>query len=951
MATLSNEEWEALQRMRQRATSFRQQVEAEDPHLSNIKEQEALQRLRDRASSRLESFDKVEQEARDLVDFTVDPNIPVDLKSGIRDPEIRAKAAFRPTTDDKFLFLEERFPGKVFKRKGQLFVRQPNADGTGEVDILFDEDKFTGSDFVDMVGQIPEVAAAIGAAFLTKNAGPLKQIFTSNLAGSGIGAAQDTITRKIDDADVNAGETALRRGSELLSGMAIDGVLLGATKLGRNILNTAQAPFGGSAGDLQKNALQSIDELKKDFGVEIEATPGMITGSPAAIRAEVFSQAVAPGGKLAKKNQKIVEDLKNIQDLLTKPDADILEPEQMVRDFTEVFAQERNEILKKVHGINQSLSVELQKDFQQQLREATGKPAIRSLWESGNEIRKAIEAKNGQIRAANSKLYDNAFNAIQQAGGGKIDADKLIESIQKTLKGFPEDTKGRIIDELFPSISNRFRKGAARRGSTQDTETGEIDPAEPITFAEGKKILNQINEQIKFGSPGGGVDQGTLKRLGGLLSNELDKSISSSEFKEARKLLRLADADFKSNVLPFRESGVRELFTKPTERGFVPNENVIFDLLNPKGGITKIRQLKSVLGPDSDQFKTIKRAFMDKVLERSITDTGKISGREALEALNKIDRDLTQELFGKDAIKFLSRMKTLAGLHGKIGGELPMEDVRKLATITSEKEANDLAMAWRAATVAERIKERNYKNKIIGAVIKGDAEEEIIDPKQFVDLFYRQATPRELSQVMNRIEDPRLHESLRISVITDFLQRAQKLKTPQDKILAAKGSDTLISIGEASSQLKKELSKLDKILTQKDIKNIRNLISVEAARQQRDITGGMAGGLAAGETTSDIVAGNIKERKTGLLKAIQYRIISTALASDALGGWSKRTTQLPEVTGNAVLALISTRKGAEMLLRQMQADPQTRGFVYDFVHGLGQELTGRQSEDRQEQGE
>ena len=699
----------------------------------------------------------IKSSAQQRRDLQVDPNIPVNTTTGGSLSD-RFGASFRPTIDDKFAFLNERHPGKVFIRKGDLFIRQPDGKG-GEIDVKFDESGGTGMDIIDAAGAVPEVGAAIATAIATRNVGPLKSIAATNLAGSGIGGLQDAIVRIGDGQDIAPEEILTRRGSEALIGGAFDRATLGLTNLGRKAFNRTISPFGGNAGELQEEALKSIKRLNEEFGIEITPSPGMVTGSPLAIRAEVFSKNVSPGGPLALKDERMREDLKRIQDLISDEGTDILPDDRIISEFTEIFAAEKNEILKRVHGINQSLSVELAKDFEKQLVEATKKPAIKSLFDSGVEIRRAVESANQKVREQSRNLYDNAFGSIRRAGGGEIEADDLIGDINQALKRFPENTKGEIIDELFPSLSNRFRRGFQKRGSVLNEE--EVEIANPITFDEGKRILNQINERIKFGSPGGGVDQGTLKRISSVLDRSLKKSISGPEFNEARTLLKSADTFFKNEVLPFRESGVRELFIKPVEGKFVPNENIILELLNPKGGITKVRQLRTILGDSSNEFGLVKRAFMDKLLEPAMSSSLKVDGQKAFDILEGLDGDLRRELFGKQSDKVIQNLKTVATIQGKVGGDIPIDELRKLAAITSEKEALELTKGWRVSQINERVLERNYKNNVIKALLNGKSGDEIIDPDQFVDLFYNKASATEIKQVMSKITNEDLKKLIK----------------------------------------------------------------------------------------------------------------------------------------------------------------------------------------------
>ena len=173
--------------------------------------------------------------------------------------------------------------------------------------------------------------------------------------------------------------------------------------------------------------------------------------------------------------------------------------------------------------------------------------------------------------------------------------------------------------------------------------------------------------------------------------------------------------------------------------------------------------------------------------------------------------------------------------------------------------------------------------------------------------------------------------SLRVKVIRNFLTRSQSLSSPQDKILAAKGSQSFISIKDASRNLKNSLSKLKHILNDSDIKNLQDIISVEALRQQRDITGGQAGGLAAGEITSNPIS------KFG--KILQFRLVSIALAQDGImGKWFKNTREIPDFSNNAMAAILSSSQGLKMLLEESQAYPDLRDAVMEYMQGAGQSL-------------
>jgi hypothetical protein len=868
--------------------------------------------------------------------FQVDPNIPVDTQTGA-DASTRASLSFRPTMDEKLKFLEGEY-GKenVFLRQGQLFIRTPDGEG-GQVDLKVDETANTAKELADFSGRIPETAAAIAIAALTKSPTSLFQLgrlSRPSLTAAGVGGVQDTMVRFKDDNDFNIGETFKRRGVEAVIGSIIDGGVLGAVKLGRGIANPIISPFGGKSGEFQKDALRAIDDLNKEFGIKVTPTTAMETGSEAAIRAEVFSESVAPGGPLALKNAKMGEDLKLIQDMLTKTSTKAPTDHEILQGFRDVFIREKGDIIREASNIRSSVALEMQKDFESVMRNLTGTPPMQSLIESAKQIRGKIISKNDQVTKVRNQLYDDAYTAIEQAGGGKIPAEQLAVAVDQALSDLPKTVRGDIIEQFIPGVANRFKKGIEKRA--ESVEGAFIHKPEPLSFREIKKMSNLLKEGVDFEAISG-FNNSIAKRVASVLDKQAKLSISGPKFSAATKKLDKANKFFKDEVLKFRESGIRELFVSMKGGKPVFDEDIILNLMSKSGGPTRIRQLKDILGETSAEYGLVKRAVMDKTLETAVDGRGWINGKAALTLLGNLDKDIQQELFGQKGLQVIRKLKDIASAKGVAMGDIPKDDLLKTTDTFTDTEAGLLFQKLAGAEVLEKRAKKNYANTIIKAVIDDEAGAGIIDPGQFISKFYHDASAKELKQVMSKIPaGSDIHEGVRIKLIEDFLIRSQNLKTAKDFAIGAKGRDVLFDVKKATNQLKKEASKLETVLSPKDIKNIQDLISVEALRVHRDVTGGLAGGLAAGEVTSNPIR--------NIHKIVQFRLISTALASEgAIGAWAKNTWRIPDLSANAVKTLMGTSQGVKLLQRQMQEDPNLKKFVMDFIMGASQS-----EEDQQE---
>lgn len=902
------------------------------------------------------------QERRVTEDFKLKAaGVPLDTQSGAP-AWLRMKASVADNINEKLMIIaQDPNVENVFLRDNQIIMRTLDDEGNPK-DVKFDERKLTFRDFMDVVGAIPEVGAAVLGAAVTKNAGPMTQMLASNLAAGSTVAGRDLMSQQLEGQGIDPGRAMAEGTTEAMIGGAFDTAIGMGAKGTESALNFGRSPNFDPAR--KQELINSAKRLSQRLpgNQQIQNTPGQLLDSDTMYQFENFMENVT-GNNALKQARRTRENLMQsvVEDFPGKPKVSQLPAGNQVRQS---MKERANVLSANLDQKNDRINRLIVDDLTSRIDRMTG--AKGPYWGTGNEVREVYTDKIGQkvysrmaetkqsADKTSQKLYEQATEELDalKGKGISINLNALTADLNDVLSTFPKDQRGKFIDTFLPNRTATNIEGVNRAALIFDAEGNRIDPqsateAVAMSLTDAIQVQRMLNEDINW-SQIGGIDNGLVKKARREIDRYVKGALNDPKAKKAKAAIEKANEDFIENVLPFRMPGVREAFASEADPSRLTNSQIVKSLTAAPQGkqLDLFKRYKKVLGEGSNEYKLLKKAYLRDQLKFNAGDPDMLDGGATLRALAKMPTDLKEELFGvhgRAMIQGLERQAKQA-VYMKVG-DFDYESLVKLVDANSPQQVKQIRRTIVQAQTINRALVNQYKKGVIGKLLKGEFDPDGIEPSQFVDLFLKEASNREVFQTMNylRRNAPNVAESISSYAMIDFLQLASKITGPDATLASARRlidptkPSILIDPATANKLIQQNPRRYEALFTEDQRQVLSDMLIQLSADLKKSTIGKSGAELARGRLLSDPIA-TIPER-------IHFTIMAKMLSNPMLAKRAMRSSQKPllSFSANTYAALFSLPDMTEFWVEQSREDP----IIADFI--LNSEEYGIPLTDRSKQ--
>lgn len=844
-----------------------------------------------------------------LIAENQEPGVMLDIDTGAP-ASVRAGLGLRRTREDVVAYLQDLYGPEAVRPtvdKTGWIVRIPDPE-TGQLkDILVDEDKMTAKDLLDVTSAIPEVAGSLLAlrrgrfslplpsrlAGARGVAGITRDIALGTASAQTAGAATDIGVRMYDEQPVNLPEIIKSRmqmaGVEALS----SGGLIAGAAATRKVLNRFMAPLSSNIGEAELEAAKSVVNVERKTGERIELSVAEATGSPMMARTETFLENV-PGARsrFLRFKAKQEQQLAKVQKFLLGP-GQLPEEAAVGRQAVQAL---RGLTKAADEAVDQATKTAIRGEQDRILRtfDALSIPERKLLSE---EVGEAVRARAMELRAGFEALNEVNYALVKRAPGGTDDIISIAR-LKQTIKELQEEF-GRV---PAPEAQRFFEEYSKL--------------PDKLKLHEVRNMRRMINDQMDRVSALPGPGNYVLGKMSSAITRGIDESVSALPNGELKRLLTKANDHYKKHHGDFRQQGIAELFRDPNTPGHIGPAEIVTRIVGGKGNPDLYSQMRKFLGPDSSEWKMLKRSMLDDIYERSLVGgtSDQIDGKAFVNAIHAIDRNIAADLLGPRGAELFRAGNTLASLRA---GKLSRAD---LEAALGPGASMPVTVSNAIRRNAER--DRIYRNQIVKKFAAGELGAEAIRPEEFVGRYLEQATVPEMREVMSRLNasDPSIVEGIRRKTIQRIFQDAARRPTAEDLVRRVGGDPTAMVSGESLVKAlghENRRAIYQEVLGKDTYDLLLDYVKIEAVRGKKDMLGGMAGGLAQGGLVSRIL--NLKFGEA--LTVAKYRLAGILMTAPPIRKWLSHSYQVGEIDDLARAIVVS--------------EPFLRGFTEEFGQDTG----------------
>lgn len=817
--------------------------------------------------------------------------VPLDVYSGLPGGQ-RAKLSFERNLDKRADWLAKQ-PGVIGVRKttdgSNLIARVEGENGLR--DVLVDERGFTKRDIAEMAGDTPQMAAATGAALLTGGQSLWLQALAAGGASFATGAGQDAIVRGVTDAEIDPGEIAAARGLQA----SIDAGLPLAGGAGKRALQSIVAPFGRTAGVLEREALEAAGRLN------VPLTAAQRTGNPALARAEAFVSNLPGGGPLKDQARRQAEAIRQVQEFLVGPDP-LPSESSIARAAQEKLGSMRAADAGRLAARREAAAKTAQRDIQALLDSSIAPPNL-SQSEAGALLRSRAAGLRDSFRTKARANYDAVYEA---AGGAEVTVP--MGPVKSMLGGVAKNTS-EASKTLVPGIRTILG-------------FGEDLPAN-MPLNQALELRTIINDHIARGVPIGDVSDRYLKKTAAALTQAIEKGVDSAPNKTLGLALAEANRYYRENLPKFTQRGISDLFREASDGGFVDDSRIISRLFDGRGDVDMLRRSAQLLGPKSKEYRAIVRTGLQRMVDDSIPlGEGYIDAASFLKRLKHLDPEIRRAIFSPETEKALVGSTRLLG--AARGVRLDPLDVEKLAEARPGQAANILRQAARR----EQIYDQRYNKQIMAQLMDGALDPAKLNPDEFVSRFVNNASKEDVRRVLTALRwkgGRDVVEGIRRRTLVDLLNKSGRGFTPEDTVGAQSGD---IAFDKLSRELRADGDKLKVVLGQETMDTLSALAKVSAVKAKAEATGGAAGQLVYSNELAKMM--NL-QLATTLPRMVKNRVVATMLTVPGLNKWLAQTSVQVPATPRLRAAMFSSPPMIRALIEEFREEPDKLGQVLDVV--------------------
>mgnify|MGYP003652176167 CR=1 FL=1 len=867
---------------------------------------------------------------------------------------------------------------------GQILHYKPSKLGmiitiptiNGPKDVLLDEVGLNGKDFLDMISEVPGIAAniagvtaAVVAVPALATGGVMSLAGISALSGLSyfVGAsASDIINRYFTEADIlGLNEIAKTRGTEAAIAAGLDALLLGGVKFGKGVAQKFIGPVAGSGDLVVKNYLKSIAKGKQVIQYDqqgkvifdkhgnpvlgdMQLTPGLATQSPTIQRIEGIAEKIPGSADVLAQQKAIIE--KQLIELENR--AKGILPEVQIDKVA------GREIKRIVYNAEKETSADV------------GEEVSRFISRQLKIDERVIAAERSAINTQTDEAIDKVASSISSKGdvvktqaagdiiidGVKTSRNSYVDEINKldnTLKNNP-NYKGDM--EINTSDINAIAKKLEESFPTKTTSTAQTKPpygniTETTTIFP-KQLKGSIMDDLK------NLDNLTLdqaRKYKGMLRESLSsESIPTEADVLINKIIKSLDLKINEGIrsqgldvvkaynnLQKYESlngGSFEIpIIKKVLNGDIPPEEALIPAIM-QGDSATIRAFETVLGKNNPALADAKSAALNEMIRKSRSSLGDMhtSPQVLWDQISNLPESSQKFLLGKDYKKVKNLLDVLAVERGIINVEL-----------LSNMKGN-LANKLEKVIGLERAAEKNWKNKFLKPFLKDKIGETEMNVADFTKYFLNNANPNDIINIMNKFS-PKLKEKIKKRVIQEILESgrsgdpdlilkefASKETPPHPSLYKA-----IFKIGGGDETLARE--KLNSILGIDVVELLEDVAGIQAARRVTQDVASAAGGLITGSIINQLT--NLKFGNVGTI--IKYRIAAKILSNPTGRAWLTSQKELPAIGPKTVGISAASREIFNLVSEEFENEPELKKIAINELERINEDYFRRVKEDKE----
>ncbi len=761
----------------------------------------------------------------------------------------------------------------VVNYKGQDYVVNPH--------------KYTLDSLTGLAAYAPEtLMSALALRFGGKDAGLFKQALVGALGAAAGATGKDVATgepvgqaigEEAANVPVNtaggvllgAGMKATQTAVDMISAVARGGIKNFAEGIPNPLAKTKL--FSPANPELTQEGVAAAQSLAKLTGIPAKLSPAEATGIPLLAQLEVRQENVASGAGPSIAARKARDDVSRAwQEWMIKPSTlgtdeevarrgigvlrasvDPLEQDVALAKYA-LEAQQRGDtrIIDSLRARGEAAQqAKVINDFQVGSVPIKGAP----LTETGDLLRNRVIELRDAEQGALSQRY-NAFFDKPETTAPTISGTGLKSEIDQTLKELPGVTKG--VEELaYDTYGNPITKTTEQKvpvstpiRSRLEELSGKLADGK-ISINDLKQIRTDVGDAIKQGEAIPGVKEGRLKQLYGQITGAISEGLDAIGDPALKSEWQGLTGDYEKFASKFSQRTLAPLFKEADQPGVGNTDFSKSIIASPD----KYNALRTFLGTGASELGALQKTTRHWILENSLADGSSqaLSGPALisnLEKLQKGNRQLFEDAFGKNGEQFIKAGKVLATFQKN----LPAEEAEALLNPANKATPNALSNLQQA----ERRLKDEYTNGVLKDFIQGDKG--TLEPDKFIR-FLPNYKLSDVKEVAKRLAgDPETLEQVQRKTILSLFQEARRNPSPADVLAllksGMKGGDVL-----SGTSLVKALGTGDQfekykaLLSPEQMDFVQSMSKRELLREEKVRVGGGTGMFSKGDVATGVL--------------------------------------------------------------------------------------------------
>ena len=868
---------------------------------------------------------------------------------------------------------------------GQILHYKPSKLGmiitvptiNGPKDVLLDEVGLNGKDFLDMISEVPGIAANIAGVTAAVVAWPaLATGGVISLAGisalSGISyfvgaGASDIINRYFTEADIlGLNEIAKTRGTEAAIAAGLDALLLGGVKFGKGVAQKFIGPVAGAGDLVVKNYLKSIAKGKQVIQYDqqgkvmfdkhgnpvlgdMQLTPGLATQSPTIQRIEGIAEKIPGSADVLAQQKSIIEkqliELENrAKGILPEVQIDKVaggrEIKRIVynaeKETSADIGEEVSRFISRQLKIDERVIAAERSAINTQTDEAIDKVAssisskgdVVKTQAAGDIIIDGVKTSRNSYVDEINKLDDTLKNNPNYKGDMEINTSDINAIAKKLEESFP--TKTKTIMATKPPFRDTFQTETIFPKQLKGSIMDDLKNLDNLSLDQARKYKGMLRESLSSES---------IPTEADVLINKIVKSLDL-KINEGIRSQGLDVVKAYNNLQKYESlnGGSFEIpIIKKVLNGDIPPEEALIPAIM-QGDSATIRAFETVLGKNNPALADAKSAALNEMIRKSRSSLGDMhtSPQVLWDQISNLPESSQKFLLGKDYKKVKNLLDVLAVERGIV-------DVELLSNMKG-----NLANKLEKVIGLERAAEKNWKNKFLKPFLKDKIGETEMNVADFTKYFLNNANPNDIMNIMNKFS-PKLKAKIKKRVIQEILESgrsgdpdlilkefASKETPPHPSLYKA-----IFKIGGGDETLARE--KLNSILGIDVVELLEDVAGIQAARRVTQDVASAAGGLITGSIINQLT--NLKFGNVGTI--IKYRIAAKILSNPTGRAWLTSQKELPAIGPKTVGISAASREIFKLVSEEFENEPELKKIAINELERINEDYFRRVKEDKE----